>query len=286
MDAVRHDETDVGTLAGRVVQAVYACRFLTPHQVYRLFGHEGDAAERIAGRLVSAGYLAAIHRPSINPAVTTTVFALAQRGANLIADHAGVDRRRVKWRKYHNVISLPYLEHRIAVNDVRIALTAGLRNIGGEVDRWWYEFKIEENIDDPDELAPPLKLRPDAYARVRVNVRHVHLFLEVDLATEAHSRIRSKIRRYLAYKDSRLFRVRMGGRAFRVLIVVPGPTRLRALKRVVEDEGGERMFWLACRPDVNERDINAPVWQLAGESRPARLFETFQESLQAARADR
>jgi hypothetical protein len=273
-------------LAGRVVQAVYACRFLTPHQVYRLFGRQGDEAERLAGRLVSAGYLAAIHRPTINLTAPTTVFALAQRGANLIADRVGVDRRRVKWRKYHNVISLPYLEHRLAVNDVRIALTAGLRSVGGEVDRWWYEFKIEENIDDPDELMPPLKLRPDAYARVRAHVRHVHLFVEVDLATEAHSRIRSKVRRFLAYRDSRLFRVRLGGRAFRVLIVVPGPTRLRALKRVVEDEGGRRMFWLACRPDVTERDINARVWHLAGESQPARLFETVQQPLQAVQTGR
>ncbi len=278
MGADLHEQPRVDALAGRIVRAVYGFRFLTPSQIYRLFHAQGDAAEQLAGRLVAAGYLAAIQRPTINPATSTTVFALAQRGANLLADHTGVDRRRVRWRRYHNQISLPYLEHRLAVNDVRIALTVGLARLGGEVEQWWYEFRIEEDIGDPEELSPPLKLRPDAYVKVRAHLKSTHLFLELDLATEAHSRIRSKIRRYLAYKDSRLFRLRVGGRSFRTMIVVPGPTRLRALKRVIESEGGRRMFWLACRPDVSERDLNAPVWHLAGESKPARLFDSASQS--------
>ena len=65
----------------------------------------------------------------------------------------------------------------------------------------------------------------------------------------------------------------IGGKAFRVLIVVPGPTRLRALKRVVENEGGKRMFWFATLPDVTAQNIDAPIWQLAGEKDRAALFD-------------
>ena len=85
-------------------------------------------------------------------------------------------------------------------------MSVDVARLGGVVERWWYEFKIEENIDDPDEHAPPLKLRPDAYAQIRVHVQRSHLFLEADLATETNARFATKVRRYLAYKDSRIFR--------------------------------------------------------------------------------
>jgi hypothetical protein len=32
------------------------------------------------------------------------------------------------------------------------------------------------------------------------------------------------------------------------------------------------MFWFATLPDVTEQNIDAPIWQLAGETHPARLF--------------
>ena len=102
-------------------------------------------------------------------------------------------------------------------------LTLGTPSVDGRLEYWWYEFLIREQIDDPDEHVPPLVLRPDGYAQCRVAERRLHLFIEVDLATESHRRFAGKIRRYLAYKDSTLFRARMGGRSFRVLIVVPAP---------------------------------------------------------------
>lgn len=266
------DTAGIDALTGKVVHAVYSCRFLTAAQISRLFPQNHDRTEDAVSLLVNSEYLTAIKRPTLDPYAPNVVYALGQRGASLVADRLGIDRRHVTWRKYQNSVGLQFLDHRLAVNDVRIALTMGLARLGGRVEYWWYEFKIEENIDDPDELAPPLKLRPDAYARCRARVRGCHFFIEADLATESHPRFGGKVRRYLAYKDSTLFRAHLGGKAFRVLIVVPGPSRLRALKRVVENEGGQRIFWLATLPDVTERNIDAPIWQLAGETQPARLF--------------
>ncbi len=262
----------VDALTGKIVHAVYSCRFLTAAQIARLFPEDHDTTEDAVSLLVNSEYLTAIKRPTLDPYAPNIVYALAQRGASLVADRLGIDRRSVTWRKHQNQVGLQFLDHRLAVNDVRIALTMGLARLGGRVEYWWYEFKIEESIDDPDELAPPLKLRPDAYVRCRARVRGCHFFLEVDLATESHPRFASKIRRYLAYKDSTLFRAHIGGKAFRVLTVVPGPTRLRALKRVVENERGKKMFWFATLPDVTEQNIDAPIWQLAGENDRAALF--------------
>ena len=263
----------IDALTGKIVHAVYSCRFLTAPQIARLFPQDHDTTEDAVFLLVNSEYLTAIKRPTLDPYAPNIVYALARRGASLVADRLGIDRRHVTWRRHQNQVGLQFLDHRLAVNDVRIALTMGLARLGGRVEYWWYEFPIEESIDDPDELAPPLKLRPDAYVRCRARVRGCHFFIEADLATESHPRFASKIRRYLAYKDSTLFRAHIGGKAFRVLIVVPGPTRLRALKHVVEHEGGKRMFWLAALPDVTEHNIDAPIWQLAGEKDRAALFE-------------
>lgn len=274
----------VDALTGKIVHAVYSCRFLTTLQITRLFPQDHDTTDDAVSLLVNAGYLIAIKRPTLDPYAPNVVYALAQRGASLVADRLGIDRRHVRWRKYQNRVGLQFLDHRLAVNDVRIALTMGLARLGGSVENWWYEFPIEEWIDDPDELAPPLKLRPDAYARCRARVRGCHFFIEVDLATESHVRFAMKVRRYLAYKESTLFRARLGGKAFRVLIVVPSPTRLQALKRVVEGQGGLRSFWFANLHDITEQNVDAPIWQLAGEEGRAALFTepTLRPLLEAA----
>lgn len=268
------DKTTAAPVAARIVQAVYSYRFLTAVQLARIFANHPDAEEQALQRLVNAEYISAIRRPTLDPFAPNIVYALAQRGANLFADHLGIDRRHVRWRKYHNLVGLSHLEHRLATNDVRIALTLGGPRVGGRLQYWWYEFPAHENVDDPDEHAPPLVLRPDAYAQCQASARRLHLFVEVDLATESNGRFGSKVRRYLAYKESTLFRARMGGRSFRVLIIVPSPARLRALKRIVEEQGGGRMFWLALRTDVTEEKIAEPVWRLAGEDEPASLFST------------
>lgn len=220
--------------------------------------------ELILTRLVEAGYLAGVKRPVLDSDAPDTVYALAQRGSDLMASRLGVDRRLVRWRKYHNYVGLSFVEHRLAVNDVRIAFTAGAGRFGYAVEGWWYEFPIKEDIDDPDEKAPPLVLRPDAYTRLLVGPRRLRLFLEVDMGTESHIRFAAKIRRYLTYKESRLFRYRYGGRSFRVLIVAPTLTRARALRRVTEAEGGMTMFWFAFQEDITAERIVRPLWQMAG----------------------
>jgi hypothetical protein len=257
-----------------MVHAVYSYRFLTLPQVATLFRRDLRTTKLILTRLVDAGYLAGVKRPVLDSDTPDTVYALNQRGANLMASRLGIDRARVRWRKYHNYVGLPYVEHRLAVNDVRIAFAVGAAMHGYRLEGWLYEFRIKEDIDDPDEKAPPLVIRPDAYFRLLAGPRRLHLFLEVDMGTESHVRFAAKIRRYLAYKESRMFRFHYGGRAFRVLIVAPTLTRLNALRRITEAEGGERMFWFAPLVDISPERIVEPIWELAGwEGRKAHLLE-------------
>lgn len=257
--------------AREAVHAVYSHRFLTAEQLNRLFGEAANVHSTLS-RLVEAGYLAGIKRPVLNRDTPDTVYALAQRGADLIASDLGTDRKLVRWKKYHNYVGLLFVEHRLAVNDVHIAFAVGARLHGYRLEEWRYEVPIREDIDDPDELSPPLRLRPDAYFKIVVGVRRMHFFLEVDMGTESHIRFAGKIRRYVAYKESRLFRVRFGGRSYRVLTVAVTVTRVRALKRVTSAQGGERMFWFATLASVSADRLLGRCWDLAGNGPAASLF--------------
>jgi hypothetical protein len=254
--------------ARELIWDIWEHRFLTPDQVSRLYGIPLESARLVLDRVAQAGYLAALPRPTVTADEPNLVYALDQRGADEVALRLGNDRETVRWRKYHNQVGRQYMDHRLAVNDVRIALTAGVRGLGGEMREWIYEPPIKEwSVYDPDQFAPPLRLRPDAYALFtpdNVFFRSVHAFVEVDMGTESNDRFASKIKRYLAYRESRLFRVRFGGRAFRVLFVALSSVRVRTLRRVAERLGAERTFWFARLSDLVTAPISDPVWQLAG----------------------
>ncbi len=259
-------------LAARFVHAVHGHRFLTAPQLARLFQLDDSTTNSNLDRLAESGYLAAVRRPVLHRSQPDIVYALAQRGANQVGADLGIDRRLVRWRKYHNLVGLPFVEHRLATNDVRIALAVGSGRVGCSLEDWRYEVPIREDVDDPDEGVPPLLLRPDAYVRLLAGPRRLHFFLEVDMATETHARFAQKIRRYLAYKQARLFRSRFGGKGFRVLTVGLTAARVGSLKRIAEGEGARRAFWFASLTDVAPERIAAPVWRLAGEDVQAALF--------------
>jgi hypothetical protein len=256
--------------ARELIWDVWEHRFLTADQVSRLHNTPRESARLALDRVADAGYLARIPRATVTPDEPKIVYALDQRGADEIAIRLGNDRRTVHWRRYHNQVGRQYMEHRLAVNDVRVVLTVGVRGLGGDMREWIYEPPIKEwSVYDPDELAPPLRLRPDAYTVLTADSTSgpaIHAFVEVDMGTESHARFTSKIRRYLAYKESRLFRIRFTGRAFRVLAIATSLARLRALKKATEDQGGQRMFWFALLDHLISGSPGAPPWQIAGLS--------------------
>jgi hypothetical protein len=88
--------------------------------------------------------------------------------------------------------------------------------------------------------------------------------LEAEMGTESHVRFAAKIWLHLAYRESRVFRLRFGERSFRVLTVAATLTSARALKRVTEGQNGRRVFWLGCRANVTPERVAAPSWLIAG----------------------
>jgi hypothetical protein len=259
-------EEDLVTLT----RTIYSYRFLTFQQLRRLHPGINSADLNLA---VRTRHIAAIKRPTMRARTPELVYALDRAGADLLTDVLAIDRAQLKWRAHRNLIGLLFLEHRLAANEVRIAMTLGAPRVGGELVHWYNEPSIEEDVVDPVEGVPPMSFRPDAYLRLRFADGHVlNAFLEVDRSSESYARIAAKVRRYLVYKEHRLFRSSVGARSFRVLSTVPSQRRLDALKRVIEEAGGRRMFWLTRAADVGELNLEAPVWSVAGTDAVASLF--------------
>lgn len=264
-----HPSLDTAT-ALDVVHTIYDYRFLTLRQFRRLRPQLRPAE---LSRLVRTRHLATIRRPTIGSRASEAVYALDRRGADLLTEALDVDRAQLRWRAQRNLIGLLFLDHRLAVNDVRIALTVAAERGRGELLHWYNEPAIEEDVQDPIDPFGRLAFRPDAYMRLLLPTgRVLHAFVEVDRSSEAYAKIAGKVRRYLAYKDSRLFRSRVGARAFRVLFTVPSVRRLRSLKRVIEEAEGRRMFWLARQAEVADANLEDRIWHLAGGDEQASLL--------------
>ena len=59
-----------------------------------------------------------------------TVYCLDHRGADLVAAELGVDRAAITWKRKDNRVGWQFLEHTLAVNDVRIAFELASRKLG------------------------------------------------------------------------------------------------------------------------------------------------------------
>jgi len=258
--------------ASSLIHTVYTYRFLSFQQLRRLHPAVTHASLEL---LVNTRYIAAIKRPTLKSRAPEVIYALDRRGADRVSEELDVDRGELRWRAHRNLIGLLFLEHRLAANDVRIAFTLGAHRMGAELVHWYYEPVIEEEVEDPIERSASLSFRPDAYLRLRLTGgRMAHAFLEVDRSSEGYVKIAAKVRRYLAYKEHHLFRSKVGARSFRVLFTVPTLRRLSALRRVIEEAGGRRMFWLARHKDVTEATFSAAVWQIAGSEDSGSLGAT------------
>lgn len=103
------------------------------------------------------------------------------------------------------------------------------------------ELLLERYLGEPacwrQRIGPfgkPLTLKPDGYARLNVDERHLHWFIEVDLATESQTVIARKGRAYLEHYTAGAETEVMP----RVIWIAPDPTRADRLKATLHALGG------------------------------------------------
>lgn len=269
-----------------IIKAVYEYRCLTTEQIERLFfpvdpnnprKNKSDQCTLRLRFLFHHGYLARDEQlQKLSEGKKDFIYLLDQKGADLLTQ-AGID---VSWNKAYNRVNPFFLNHRLKLNDVRIAITLAAKTKGLTIEKWLDDDKLKS-----DEMKDYVKIKegskekktpviPDAYFLLSDREWEYHNCLEVDLRTEPGGDFARKVKTYKAYFDSGAYKKRYGTESLIVLTVTTGEKRLANLKKITEDEKNTNWFWFTTFAHVTpEKILTAPIWHVAGDNTLRSLIE-------------
>lgn len=260
--------------------SLYRC--LTRLQIQRLlFPSQDKGKERSRKNIVTRrlmllyhnGYVGRLHPPIASERGSSPiVYCLDRKGARLLAAELAVDMPAVGWQKRQRERGLLFLEHTLAINDFRIAVTLAATQDGYEILCW-----LDERLLRKAEAREGLKeialwvgkggsILPDAYFTLKVDGKKAGFFVEVDRGKTPGRRIRRKVRIYREYYASGLYEQHFHRKSLRILTVTTSDRRLGNLKRWAEVERGGRLFWFTTERSVGPETVfSQPIWKVAGE---------------------
>ena len=252
------------------VQAILEYRFLHISQMVWLFP---DASRRgMENRLrylYHNKYLERIVYPeSVN--ANRLVYAMAEKGANLLAETDKVARNEIAWHRHLNKVSLSHIEHMLAINDVLISFSTALAGSQGKVDT----FKVLKGDPASHKLAVTLKdengrryeaaIVPDAVIGIKFRKGEFGLFfVEVDRATMSTERWQAKMQVYYDYSRSPELPRRFKTGWFLVLTVTTSPKRIMSLAERTVAMGGKRAFCYTTADNITPDTVTGRIWTRA-----------------------
>ena len=213
------------------------------------------------------------------------VYALGNRGVRLLVEH-GVDAVEVDWTRKNDLAGRQFIEHSLAISDVRVALQRAIRERPGfelldakfllqrapeETQRrgrpWMMRSKVYSNHGVYD-----LGVAPDYVFAVGYPDRRFRAFLvecdrgtmPVDRANLMQTSLRRKILTYTAAKHHGEHTRNYGWKAFRVLVITSNSQRadnILATIRGCVHEHDRALFLVADRASLSGADIFSHPWR-------------------------
>jgi Replication-relaxation len=276
-----------------ILRQVYAYRLMTREQIERLLFQPENRQEHLTKTskvrkrlklLYQHGYLERIAAPIAAGAwAWRPVYRLGRKGAALVASERGIAPDELPyWGKGddrdHRTSrpSFLFLDHTLAINDVRISIVQAASACGYRIEKWLDEAQLKsaemkEHVEVKGEQGRSTRVPviPDAYFVLHLGDRRTHLFLELDRATMTNGRWKTRVLAYLAYLSSGRHRERYGMHSLpRVLVVTTGEQRLLHLKKATAQAGGQDLFWFTTMDQVTAKSVlSSPIWRLASDER-------------------
>ena len=275
-----------------IVLAVYRYRFINAHQIEALFfppdpekgRSRKQSCQRRLQRLFHHGFLTRIPLPIVLGAGRTPyVYALDERGADIVAVELGVDRPNVSWKSADNKVKPLFLDHTQAINTLRV-IVERLDNAGKVSLATWTDEGTLQSTEMQDKLpyrmhgARVSRIIPDAYFALEVvfGSPAAHFFLEIDQGTMSNSRWKDKILAYIQFRQSGRSEKYFNTRNFRMLTVTTTAKRLGNLKKTTESAEGGQHFWFTTHDQLSiwkPESLLTLKWQVAGQQMKRPLFE-------------
>lgn len=251
----------------QIIEAVHLYRVLRQDQMERLFFGSKAAAQRVLVRLYDHGFLDRRFVPVISGR-SPTFYVLDRRGAELLRAEMGYDE--LSWYHSSKDLKTDFLEHMLAINDVRIAFVRACERLNYPLVTWLGETELKADYDHVRVrgLARPVSVIPDGYFAIDTPRGRAHFFLEIDRGTMTVGRFRTKAEAYISYYRSGGYEARFSAKGLRILTVTPGRMRLDNLRTATAEASGafRNRFWFAVQETLTpDTVLNLPVWHVAGE---------------------
>jgi Replication-relaxation len=275
-----------------ILMAVYRYRALTTPQIERLF-FSHDITNKPRRRddkpntrcqyrlqlLYHHGYLTRDEQPQkLTEGRKPFVYWLDRKGAELVTEL--LDGEELDWNPREHAVSNLFLEHLLATNDVRAAITMGAHAHHFDVATWLDDRTLKRlqmtdtvMLQGPQGRTQMAAVVPDGYFVLDAGAHFYHHFLEIDLRTVTGVASKwgrrdwaRKVAAYLEYYRSGKYQERYKTQGLRILTVTTGEKRLANLKAATEQAGGRARFWFTTFEQVRNRDILLdPIWHKAYE---------------------
>ncbi|MHB8625512.1 MAG: replication-relaxation family protein [Aggregatilineales bacterium] len=260
-----------------ILSTVAEYRVLRQDQIQRLFFGSKSTAQYRLSHLYQHGFLDRHFLP-VQGGWSPTLYTLAKRGIEVLRVEYGKDIPQSTIRGRNTTPE--FLEHTLAINDVRIAFTLACRIPGFTLVTWRGEAAMKMDYDRVDIRLPngkrsAVSLIPDSYCVLQTPRGSAPFFIELDRGTETTQRFATKILAYRAYVEGGQYTRRYQSRSLRVLTITLSAKRLMNLKQATEQVGGTHLFWFAVLSDVITCSLfSDPMWWAAGADRSTALIPT------------
>jgi hypothetical protein len=215
-------------------------RVLTTTQVQRLFFRSLHRARKRLFKLWQHGMVDRVFRPvSLGESPSEAIYTMAAKGARLLAQQRGSSEQASREVIRRKKISPFFLEHSLAVNSFRIALTIGCGHTYNARFLSWRQgaaIGFEQIIADPDSGGSIVRVPvvADGLAEIEVAGHSESYFVEVDRGTVPLRRWRRRYAAYLKASRDEILQKRLGISHFAVLIVTSGEQRMLNLLNVAK----------------------------------------------------
>ncbi len=263
-----------------VICAVHACRLLRGDQIAALFFGSRSTAQARLSRLFQHEYLERHFLSTVSggPASSPALYTLGKRGVEVLVTDMGLERSDIHVPP-RGALGWRQVEHLLAVNDVRVAITRAAKAQGWDLEEWRDAAAFRADPDytvvaDKKGKKQRKPVLPDGYFCLDTPRGKARCFLEVDRGTEALARFRPQVRVYQAYTASGGYQARFQAKSLRVLVVTTTARRLASLQAAVRAEGGDRKYWFTTFDRVTaESVLTGNIWQTLESDRPQPLVD-------------
>lgn len=259
-----------------ILEAVYEYRVLSAKQIQQLFFPYPTGIKTARTRLQKLYHHGLVDRKFsgvyFDKMNSPILYVLDKRGAEFLK---AAGKFSQEWKRKSKQVGLLFLNHAIAINEVRIAVEIACREFGFEILKWSGEQELKASYDRVNVagVAEPIAVIPDSYFALRTPKGVMHFFLEVDRSTETNKVFRRKIRAYQVYCGSLEAKNRFETNKFRVLTVTANNARLQNLKRSTEASGGKSRFWFTTAAQINPQQVlRGSIWRVAGRNNQISLI--------------